>query len=121
VRGYTKTVRPDAAYTNRLKKHQIQQYGYDDRNPKHYEEDHLIPLEVGGNPTDERNLWPQPRDSEWGAEKKDQLENVLHLMVCRGEIPLAQAQQEVASDWIATWKKYVPSHDLGRKSSSWFR
>jgi hypothetical protein len=110
VRGYTKTVRPPASYTNSLKKRQIRQYGYADRNPKHYEEDHLIPLSLGGNPTDERNLWPEPRISEWGADKKDQLEFVLYRMVCSGEIGLAEAQQEISSNWIEAWKRYVPSH-----------
>jgi hypothetical protein len=49
VRGYVKTVRPPASYTNKLKKRQIREYGYADQNPKHYEEDHLIPLSIGGN------------------------------------------------------------------------
>ena len=40
VKGYTKTVRPPAHYTNKLKKKQIREYGYADRNPKDYEEDH---------------------------------------------------------------------------------
>ncbi len=119
VRGYTKTVRPDAAYTNRLKKVQMRQYGYADTNPKHYEEDHLIPLEIGGNPTDERNLWPQPRLSEWSAEQKDQLENALHSLVCSGRLPLAQAQREVAEDWISAWKKYVPGNASGSRRRGW--
>jgi hypothetical protein len=34
IRGYTKTIRPSAYYTNRLKKVQLAQYGYADRNPK---------------------------------------------------------------------------------------
>lgn len=110
VRGYTKTVRPPAYYTNRLKKRQLREYGYSDRNPKHYEEDHLIPLSIGGNPTDERNLWPEPRQSEWGASKKDQLEFVLYKMVCSGELPLARAQQEISTNWIDAWKRYVPAH-----------
>ena len=59
VKGYTKTVRPPAQYTNKLKKRQIRQYGYDDQNPKHYEEDHLIPLSIGGDPRAIGNLWPE--------------------------------------------------------------
>lgn len=110
VKGYTKTVRPAAYYTNKLKKIQIRQYGYTDTNPKDFEEDHLVALSIGGHPTDERNLWPQPRNSEWGADKKDQLEFVLYKMVCTGEIPLAKAQSAMASDWISAWKKYVPTH-----------
>jgi hypothetical protein len=110
VTGYTKTVRPSVYYTNQLKRLQIMQYGYWDKNPQHYEEDHLIALSIGGHPTDARNLWPEPRDSKWGAEKKDQLESVLHRLVCRGEVQLATAQYEMATDWITAWKKYVPSH-----------
>ena len=110
VRGYTKTVRPPAYYTNDLKKRQIREYGYPDRNPKHYEEDHLIPLSLGGNPRDERNLWPEPRNGEWNAGRKDQLEFVLYRMVCRGEIGLLEAQQAISSNWINAWTRYVPSH-----------
>jgi len=31
---------------------------YVDKAPSHYEEDHLISLELGGNPRDPKNLWP---------------------------------------------------------------
>ena len=109
VKGYTKTVRPPANYTNRLKKSQIREYGYADHDPANYEEDHLIPLSIGGHPTDKRNLWPQPRKSEWGADKKDQLEFVLYKMVCSGKISLSDAQGEMAHDWTSAWKRYVPS------------
>jgi hypothetical protein len=67
VKGYTDQVRPDKKYTNRLKREQLRQFGYADQNPKNYEQDHLIPLNIGGNPTDVRNLWPQPRLGEWSA------------------------------------------------------
>jgi hypothetical protein len=110
VKGYTKTIRPPASYTNRLKKEQIRSYGYADHNPKDYEEDHLIALSIGGAPEDPHNLWPQPRKSEWNAAKKDQLEFVLYKMVCSRELPLAEAQREMAQDWIAAWKRYVPGH-----------
>jgi hypothetical protein len=105
VRGYTKTIRPPASYTNKLKKRQIRQYGYEDRNPKHYEEDHLIPLSIGGNPRDPKNLWPEPRKSEWNARKKDDLEYVLYRKVCNGEISLTDAQREISSNWIDAYKK----------------
>ena len=83
IKGYTKTIRPPSYYTNKLKKRQIREYGYEDRNPKHYEEDHLVALSIGGAPHDPRNLWPEPRKSEWNAKKKDQLEFVLYKLVCR--------------------------------------
>ena len=110
VKGYTKSIRPTAHFTNSLKKRQLREYGYADRNPKHYEEDHLIALSIGGAPSDPRNLWPEPRNSEWNAEKKDGLEFVLYKMVCNQEISLAEAQHEMATNWIEAWKRYVPSH-----------
>ncbi|MGA8148778.1 MAG: hypothetical protein WB870_14595 [Gallionellaceae bacterium] len=110
VKGYTKTIRPPAHFTNKLKKRQIGQYGYPDRNPKHYEEDHLIALSIGGAPYDPRNLWPEPRISEWNAKKKDRIEFVMYRMVCEGEISLADAQHEMATNWIDAWKRYVPGH-----------
>lgn len=36
VKGYTKNIRPPANYTNKLKKIQIREYGYEDINPAHY-------------------------------------------------------------------------------------
>lgn len=110
VKGYTKTIRPPAHFTNKLKKRQIREYGYADTNPKHYEEDHLIALSIGGAPDDPRNLWPEPRNSEWDAKKKDRLEFVLYKMVCNQEISLAEAQRAMATNWIEAWKRYVPSH-----------
>lgn len=110
VKEYTRTIRPPAHFTNKLKKRQIREYGYADRNPKHYEEDHLIALSIGGAPHDSHNLWPEPRNSEWNAKKKDRLEFVLYKMVCNREISLVEAQHEMATNWIEAWKRYVPSH-----------
>ena len=106
VPGYTKTIRPPASFTDQLKKKQIKQYGYKDRNPSHYEEDHLISLELGGNPTDPKNLWPQPRNIAMGAAQKDKLENELHKRVCAKQITLHEAQHEIATDWVGAYKKY---------------
>jgi hypothetical protein len=120
VKGYAKSIRPPAYFTNRLKKRQMREYGYADRNPKHYEEDHLVALSIGGSPNDPRNLWPEPRDSSWGAAKKDQLEFVMYKMVCNREISLSEAQREMAGNWIAAWQRYVPSHQQYRFRGRFF-
>ena len=96
----------------------MREYGYDDLNPKHFEEDHLIALSIGGAPHDPRNLWPEPRLSEWNAAKKDQLEFVLYKMVCRDEISLAEAQHEMGTNWIEAWKRYVHVKK-GKRHWSW--
>ena len=59
-------------------------------------EDHLIALELGGAPSDQRNVWPEPAHS---PNPKDKVENVLCQRVCAGSLTLAEAQQRIATDW----------------------
>jgi hypothetical protein len=109
VRGWTATIRPPNAYTSALKLAQIVEYGYADRSPSHYQEDHLVPLELGGAPRDPANLWPEPNEivladgTKVGSDAKDSLENYLHRRVCAGTMPLGDAQRLIAGDWIAAW------------------
>jgi hypothetical protein len=99
VSGYTTKVRPSSRYTDALKVVQIKAYGYADTKLADYEEDHLIPLELGGNPTDSRNLWPEPLSGVYAATKKDGVENSLHTKVCAGLMTLAAAQAAIATNW----------------------
>jgi hypothetical protein len=89
VHGWTRTVRPSSAYTGELKLRQMTEYGVRG-SPSGYQEDHLISLELGGDPVDPRNLWPQPRP--W-ADRVDTVENALNDAVCSGRLTLAEAQQ----------------------------
>ena len=74
--------------------------------PDAYEVDYLITPELGGA-TDIRNLWPEPYgNTVWNARVKDQLEERLHRMVCRGDVDLATAQHDISTDWIAAYRKY---------------
>lgn len=103
----TKFIRPPAHYTNQLKLEQIQEYGDADANPRDYEEDHLIPLELGGNPEDPKNLWPEPYETsvpDGGAKSKDRVESFLHREVCSGRISLREAQAEIATDWYRVYE-----------------
>lgn len=108
----TKSERPASNYTTGLKIKQIVQYGYKDTATASYEEDHLISLELGGNPTDPNNLWPEPYTAsiaDGGARIKDKVENYLHAQVCAGTITLEQAQHEVSTDWYAVWQSMQKS------------
>ncbi len=121
VRGYSRTLRPPEDYTERLKRSGIRRYGYTDYRLRDYEEDHLVSLELGGSPTNPHNLWPEPHHviGGWGSYAKDRLENKLHTLVCRGRVPLAEAQRDIASDWIAAYKRYVgPDPSPGRRHHS---
>jgi hypothetical protein len=107
--GYTRTVRPPVAYTDTLKRRQMAAYG-ESGPASGYEEDHLIPLELGGSPRDSRNLWPEPRDAllpGQGAEAKDRLENALNSEVCAGRLELGAAQRAIAGDWWQAYRTYV--------------
>ena len=109
VSGYSSTVRPPSSYTHALKVRQLHS-GYavgGDFSTSDYEEDHLISLELGGSPTAERNLWPEPYSSVNGARTKDTLENRLHALVCAGIVPLTVAQRAIATNWITAYRVYV--------------
>ena len=88
--GWTATIRPPVAYTNDLKRKQMRVYG-ETGALSDYQEDHLISLELGGNPTDPRNLWPEPYPR---ASEVDRIENELHRKVCDGSLGLREAQRE---------------------------
>lgn len=109
VPGFTKSIRPPARYTSRLKRQQLDDpaRNYHDREMRDYEEDHDVPLEVGGNPIDPRNLWPEPLHGPWNAHTKDKLENLIHKLVCVHRITLAEGQAAFLGDWIAAHQKYV--------------
>ncbi len=116
VPGYSSSIRPPVSYTDGLKVSQLANPAYGDtadQNTADYEEDHFIPLSVGGNPTDPRNLWPQPRNtSPYNAAVKDTLEYTLYKDVCAGTVSLATAQQAIVSDWVQAYRDYV-SGNLG--------
>ncbi len=88
-RGWTRTVRPPVSYTNALKARQLARYRLRGP-PSAFQEDHLISLELGGNPTDPRNLWPEPYPR---AAAVDRIENELNDRVCSGSLTLAEAQR----------------------------
>jgi hypothetical protein len=87
--GWTETIRPPTSYTNALKTKQMRQYR-DPGSLSDYQEDHLISLELGGSPTDPRNLWPEPYPR---ASDVDKIENELNGEVCSGQLTLTEAQQ----------------------------
>jgi len=95
VPGYSKKVRnvPES-----VKKQAYAEYGITSHQPKEYEVDPLISLELGGS-NSLKNLWPQSYvTSPYNAHKKDVLENKLHKLVCDGAIDLKTAQREIATD-----------------------
>lgn len=107
VAGYTKTVRPPARFTNQIKKRLMREAGIPLADIHGYELDHIVPLALGGCPDCESNLQLQPWNGPNGAHKKDRLEVKLQCLVCTGEVRLADAQQDIYSDWRGAYSKYA--------------
>jgi Putative zinc-finger len=92
-----------------LQRRVFEEYGIRNAPANAYEVDYLITPELGGA-ADIRNLWPEPYSATlWNAHVKDQLEDRLHQLVCGGQLDLATAQHDIATDWIAAYKKYFNS------------
>lgn len=95
---WTSKIRPPVSYTNDLKRKQMLAYG-ETGSMANYEEDHLIPLEAGGDPMDPRNLWPEPRIGSHNASQKDHDEDVTKADICSGRITLVQGQVRLLTKW----------------------
>jgi hypothetical protein len=101
--GWTATVRPPVDITDPEKVGSAAAYGYTGSFAT-AEYDHLVPLELGGDPNDPANLWIEPNDRPAAVSvynSKDTLEGALKRLVCSGRLALADAQQAIATDWAA--------------------
>jgi hypothetical protein len=94
-----------------LQRSVFQEYGITGAEPRAYEVDYLITPALGGA-DDIHNLWPHSYSATvWNAEVKDALEDRLRELVCDGNLDLTEAQREIATDWIAAYKKYFHTEE----------
>jgi hypothetical protein len=99
--GYASSVRD---VSSSEKEQVFAEYGIANTAPGQYEVDHLVPLELGGS-NDIANLWPEAALPVPGFHQKDQVENYLHDQVCSGKISLADAQREIAVNWLVIYSQ----------------
>lgn len=145
----TGTIRPPSSYTNKVKKDQMAKIygdtvaqnakliGDDELKcklhtnvPGCYEEDHIISLQNGGAPSDERNLFPEAyntsvKGDHVGAHEKDKVENFVHNGICLGipnakfsngpkpkkRLTLEDGQRILAIDWYACYQSMADGKD----------
>jgi hypothetical protein len=89
-----------------LQRKVFDEYGIRAAEPRAYEVDYLITPALGGA-EDIHNLWPESSSATvWNAQVKDALEDHLRNLVCEGDLDLATAQHEIATNWIGAYKKY---------------
>jgi hypothetical protein len=114
--GYTTAIRPPSSITAKEKIANARSYHYTG-SLSYAEYDHLIALELGGDPNDRRNLWVEPPSPGHTARQgvhnpKDSAENYLHTLVCHyihlsshhqgtatSYLPLARAQALMDANW----------------------
>jgi hypothetical protein len=107
--GYASSIRPPENITETEKQGSALAYGYTG-SFQTGEYDHLIPLELGGDPNDPANLWVEPNDipgAATTANSKDLLENQLNSLVCSGQLSLFTAQLAISSNWVTAYQTYV--------------
>jgi hypothetical protein len=76
-----------------------------------YRIDYLVPLDLGGAPVT-ANLWPAAIHGV-GFYQKNQLDHIMHELVCQRSLTLGQAQRQIQQNWYATWLKYVVAAGRG--------
>jgi hypothetical protein len=109
--GYTASIRPPAGITGREKKASEAAYGFHGKAST-TEYDHLISLELGGDPNSPLNLWPEPNKARapGTTNPKDHVENTLKTLICdavhgKPYLPLAKAQYLIATNWTTALAK----------------
>lgn len=107
VSGWTATIRPPASYTSQLKAQQMAAEHLPG-SAADYEEDHRMPLELGGAPKDAGNLSPEARTgSPNNASLKDHAENLAKSWVCDQGTDLRQVQADFVKMWLAPYPGYA--------------
>jgi hypothetical protein len=61
-----------------------------------------------GDPSDPRNLWPQPIHEQWTDKAKDQLEASACRMLCKDKMSLEEAQKLflAPADWTESYLEF---------------
>jgi hypothetical protein len=124
-------VAPPPAIGDHIRDEVVRNYRMAHVPAEHYELDYLITPELGGA-TVAANLWPEPYEGlKWNALVKDHLERLLPRMVCAGKVDLRTAQQDIARDWVAAYRKYFGTvaplreyalaGDQGDAGATWFQ
>lgn len=119
---WTGKVRPPTSYTNKIKFALMDAQHIPRADARQFELDHELSIEDGGDPSSPLNLWLQPYRgkycTKWCSQDKDMLETMLKRLVCKGTIPLAEAQRELQTDWVAAWLARIGNENQAGKGTT---
>ena len=103
VPGYTKTIRPPVSQTNKIKRDMMEQQGIDSAVRPYIALDHIIPMALGGHPSDLENF---QLISHRENARKSRIEVKLQCLVCTGQISLSEAQKAM-NNWQSAYHQYA--------------
>lgn len=114
--GWSTEQRPSSSVTTMAKRVQLgTSYAYEHLQAVDVEEDHRVPISVGGAPADLKNLWPEPHavhgpDAQMaGSFEKDGLEWYAYRHLCgkaKPTVPLKTAQSWFLGNWYHWYVKF---------------
>lgn len=105
--------RPGSAYSRAHRHTSVEdrradfaRYGINWEQHHSYEDDHLVPLCLGGADTP-ANRWPEPISGARGSYAKDRLEIYACRAVCSGQLDLRTAQSWflAPADWRTAYRR----------------
>ena len=115
-KGWSKTVRPDSSWSMRIKRRLLREQ-HPEAASREFELDHRVPIEEGGCPNCESNVWLEPwrdpgehkcvPDQMLDAACKDVLENLVHRRTCSGQMTLREGQAAFLGDWRQAYHRLV--------------
>ena len=103
VPGYSQTVRHT---TSAMKRKVYEMYNIPVDERKLFVLDHVISLQLGGRDAID-NLFPQRKEPSPHSRDKDRIENFLKRSVCKGEMTLIEAQEQIREDWLDAYQDYL--------------
>ena len=101
--GYSQTVRNTTAS---MKRKVYEMYNIPVSDRKNFVLDHLISLQLAGRDNID-NLFPQRKEPSPHSRDKDRIENFLKRSVCKGEMTLIEAQEQIKNDWLDVYQDYM--------------
>jgi hypothetical protein len=119
VSGWTTTIRPPASYTDALKVQQLAQFaslhpGDAQWNVPGTEEDHRLPLDLGGDPRDPMNLSPEVHRTSTVKDKDESSLGGSHGAFCAAGLSpdeawavLQQKREALLAKWLGAWPAYL--------------
>lgn len=113
VSGWTATIRPPVSYTDALKRQQLRDFaslhpGDPQWNLAGTEEDHRLPLDLGGAPRDVHNLSPEVHRSSTTKDADEAALGGSRGQVCAGRLTLLAAQTQLIARWLEPFPGYKP-------------